>query len=181
MEASALQLADSSGGGKGLVDNSTVSLSQAYGLNKEGAGLDKTLPPTQSGKEQFDALQVRSLTTVVLQSQDPSLTVVEETSQAVSAPSLSQSSSFEALILSISEDVKRGFANSEVNQGEIREVCAVLERKIDGLMERTQVLEEAMGGMKEELGQHKVEIDVLKGNEQVLKNRIEQFTQEEIT
>ncbi|KAJ1152527.1 hypothetical protein NDU88_005302 [Pleurodeles waltl] len=42
-------------------------------------------------------------------------------------------------------DVKKGFANSEVNQGEIREVCANLEKKIDGVMERTQALEEAMG------------------------------------
>ncbi|KAJ1169589.1 hypothetical protein NDU88_001481 [Pleurodeles waltl] len=164
MEASALQLGDSSGEGRELVNNSTVLLSQANGGNKEGAGLEKTLPPTQSGKEQFGPPQVRSSTTVVLQSQDPLLTVVEETSQAVSAPSLYQSSSFEVLILSISEDVKRGFANSEVNQGEIREVCAVLERKIDGLTERTQVFKEAMGSMKEELGQHKVEIDVLKGN-----------------
>ncbi|KAJ1090321.1 hypothetical protein NDU88_003454 [Pleurodeles waltl] len=85
------------------------------------------------------------------------------------------SSSLEALILSISEDVKRGSANSEVNQGEMREVCAVLERKIDGLMERTQAIEENMGGMKEELAQHKAEIDALKGNEQVLKNRVEQL------
>ncbi|KAJ1165865.1 hypothetical protein NDU88_006282 [Pleurodeles waltl] len=52
MEASTLQLADSSGEGRGLVDNSTAALSQANGGIKEGAGLEKTLPPTQSGKEQ---------------------------------------------------------------------------------------------------------------------------------
>ncbi|KAJ1191807.1 hypothetical protein NDU88_001122 [Pleurodeles waltl] len=46
-------------------------------------------------------------------------------------------------------------------------------KKIDGVMERTQALEEAMGGMKEELVQHKGEIDTLKRSEQALKNRVE--------
>ncbi|KAJ1088352.1 hypothetical protein NDU88_001509 [Pleurodeles waltl] len=102
-----------------------------------------------------------------------SKSVAVESPQAVPVTSPSLSSSLEVLILSISEDVKKGFANSEVNQGEIREVCAILERKIDGVMERTQALEEAMGGMKEELAQHKGEIDTLKGSEQALKNRVE--------
>ncbi|KAJ1104175.1 hypothetical protein NDU88_001588 [Pleurodeles waltl] len=70
---------------------------------------------------------------------------------------------------------KTGFANSEVNQGEIREVCANLEKKIDGVMVRTQALEEAMGGMKEELVQHKGEIETLKRSELALKNRVEQM------
>ncbi|KAJ1100642.1 hypothetical protein NDU88_005723 [Pleurodeles waltl] len=165
MEASTSQLVDAFGEDRGLADNTTVALSQANGGIKEGTGLEKTLSPSLSGKEQLAPPQVQSLTTVASELQDPLPTVVvEESSQAVPASSLSQSSSFEALIFSISEDVKRGFANSEVNQGEIREVCAVLERKIDGLME---ALEETMGGMKEELAQHKAEIDALKGNEQV--------------
>ncbi|KAJ1088717.1 hypothetical protein NDU88_001873 [Pleurodeles waltl] len=42
-------------------------------------------------------------------------------------------------------------------------------------MERTQALEEAMGGMKEELVQHKGEINTLKRSEQALKNRVEQM------
>ncbi|KAJ1121653.1 hypothetical protein NDU88_000173 [Pleurodeles waltl] len=51
MEASTLQLVDSSGEGRGLVDNSTAALSQANGGIQEGAGLEKTLPLTQSDKK----------------------------------------------------------------------------------------------------------------------------------
>ncbi|KAJ1205491.1 hypothetical protein NDU88_000925 [Pleurodeles waltl] len=156
VEVTTSQSEDAFGEGRGRVDNSTVALSQAIGGSKEGAGMEKSFPPPLLGKEQMAPPQVQSSTSVALELQDPLPRVmVEESSQAVPAPSLSLSSSLEALILSISEDVKKGFANSEVNQGEIRELCAVLERKIDGVMKRTQALEEAMGGMKEELAQHK--------------------------
>ncbi|KAJ1212481.1 hypothetical protein NDU88_000140 [Pleurodeles waltl] len=175
MEVTTLQSEDAFGGGRG-VDNSMVAPSKAIGGSKEGAGMEKSFPPPLLGKEQMAPFQVQSPTVVALEAQDPlPRAVVEESAQAVPAPSLSLSSLLEALILSIYEDVKKGFANSEVNQGEIREVCAILERKIDCVMERTQALEEAMGGMKEELAQHKGEIDALKGSEQALKNRIEQL------
>ncbi|KAJ1191690.1 hypothetical protein NDU88_001006 [Pleurodeles waltl] len=102
---------------------------------------------------------------------------------SVSSPPLAQalasgptySPSMEAVILSISEDIKKGFASSESNQGEIREACEALEKKFDSLMERIQALEETVGGMKEELKHHKEEIRDLNEKEQGLQARMEQL------
>ncbi|KAJ1217480.1 hypothetical protein NDU88_005074 [Pleurodeles waltl] len=54
------------------------------------------------------------------------------------------------------------FATSEINQGEIRETC---EKKFELLTVRTQVLEESVGAMKDELRIYKEEIKLPKGNE----------------
>ncbi|KAJ1169261.1 hypothetical protein NDU88_001167 [Pleurodeles waltl] len=133
-------------------------------------------PPPRPGEDLTAPVLVQSLNDNPAEVQDFAFkSVVLEPPQVASVIPPLLSSSLEALILSISEDVKKGFANSEVNQGEIREVCANLEKKIDGVMVRTQALEEAMGGMKEELIQHKGEIDTLKRSEQALKNRVEQM------
>ncbi|KAJ1202404.1 hypothetical protein NDU88_006204 [Pleurodeles waltl] len=145
--------------------------------NGTGEGKEGTRsPPLRPGEEQTAPVLVQTPNENPSEVQDfaPKLAVLEPP-QAASVISPLLSSSLEVLILSISEDVKKGFANSEVNQGEIREVCANLEKKIDGVMVRTQALEEAMGGMKEELVQHKGEIDTLKRSEQALKNRVEQM------
>ncbi|KAJ1154744.1 hypothetical protein NDU88_007487 [Pleurodeles waltl] len=72
------------------------------------------------------------------------------------------------------KDIKKGFAISEINQGEIREACGALEKKLDLLVLRTQALEEAVGEMRVEISNHKKEIDLLKGNEQALQSKLEQ-------
>ncbi|KAJ1155716.1 hypothetical protein NDU88_008445 [Pleurodeles waltl] len=133
-------------------------------------------PPPRPGEDLTAPVLVQSPNDNPAEVQDfASKSVALEPPQAASVIPPLLSSSLEALILSISEDVKKGFADSEVNQGEIREVCANLEKKIDGVMVRTQALEEVMGDMKEELIQHKGEIDTLKRSEQALKNRVEQM------
>ncbi|KAJ1182163.1 hypothetical protein NDU88_007357 [Pleurodeles waltl] len=100
--------------------------------NGTGEGREGTRsPPPRPGEEQMAPVLVQTPNDNPSEVQDfaPKLAVLEPPQAAsVIAPLLS--SSLEALILSISEDVKKGFANSEVNQGEIREVCANLEKKL---------------------------------------------------
>ncbi|KAJ1199500.1 hypothetical protein NDU88_003334 [Pleurodeles waltl] len=67
----------------------------------------------------------------------------------------------------------RGFATSESNQGEKREVCATLEKKLDLLAVRAQALEESVGVIEEELQLCKEEIQAFKANEQDLQNKLE--------
>ncbi|KAJ1166225.1 hypothetical protein NDU88_006633 [Pleurodeles waltl] len=86
MEVTTSQLADAFGEGRGLADNRSVALSEANGGIKEGAGLEKTLPPSLSGKEQLAPPQAQSSTTVASELQDPlPMVVVEESSQALRA------------------------------------------------------------------------------------------------
>ncbi|KAJ1140444.1 hypothetical protein NDU88_006796 [Pleurodeles waltl] len=84
-------------------------------------------------------------------------------------------SSIEKAFLALSKDIKRGFAISENNQGEIREACGALEKKLDLLVLRTRALEESLEVMKDEIRVHKEEINTLKENDQTLQNKLEQL------
>ncbi|KAJ1100576.1 hypothetical protein NDU88_005658 [Pleurodeles waltl] len=81
--------------------------------------------------------------------------------------------SVETMILS--QDIRKGFAISEKDQGERREACEALEKKLNLLTVRTQALEETVGAMKDELRMHKEEIEVLQGTKQDLQNKVEQL------
>ncbi|KAJ1217466.1 hypothetical protein NDU88_005060 [Pleurodeles waltl] len=78
-------------------------------------------------------------------------------------------SSIEKAFLGLSKDIESGFLISENNQGEIREACGALEKKLDLLLLRTQALEEAVEVMKDEIRDYKGEFNTLKGNEQTAK------------
>lgn len=61
--------------------------------------------------------------------------------------------SLEALFSSLSVDIKRGFSVSEANQGEIQLFCESLDKKIDLLNSRAEVLEGSVEEIRDELGQ----------------------------
>ncbi|KAJ1127667.1 hypothetical protein NDU88_006062 [Pleurodeles waltl] len=84
-------------------------------------------------------------------------------------------SPIEAVLSNLSVDIKKGFAISETKQGERREACGALEKKLDLLVLRTQALEEAVGEMRVEISDHKKYIDLLKGNEQALQSKLERL------
>ncbi|KAJ1159710.1 hypothetical protein NDU88_000215 [Pleurodeles waltl] len=79
------------------------------------------------------------------------------------------------MIIALFEEIKKGFAVSEANQGHIREACEILETFYDSLAKRTQVLEESVGVMKEELRKNNQEIQLLKLNEQEMQDRLERL------
>ncbi|KAJ1189761.1 hypothetical protein NDU88_006503 [Pleurodeles waltl] len=150
--------------GKGVEDDFPSPVDNLTLREKIQVGLDvSTTSPGDnlSSLRQEEELLVES---VVSPSRDQDL-----------APDSRYSPSMEEVILSISEDIKKGFASSECNQGEIREACEALDFFFDNLMERIQTLEEKVGGMKEELKHHKDEIQGLNEKEQGLQVRIEQL------
>ncbi|KAJ1201526.1 hypothetical protein NDU88_005334 [Pleurodeles waltl] len=169
--------------GQGKMDDHTVKESgNGAGSGKEVD--DNSSPPSNDWAHQ-ESTQAGS--DVSLTSQGSNLSTLRQEEEvlvtSVSSPPLTQalapastySPSMGAVILSISEDIKKGFASSQSNQGEIREACEALEKKFDSLMERIQTLEETVGGMKEELKHHKDEMRDLNEKEQGLQARIKQL------
>ncbi|KAJ1087814.1 hypothetical protein NDU88_000977 [Pleurodeles waltl] len=79
------------------------------------------------------------------------------------------------MLVSLTENIKKGFLTSEANQAEIRLACESLEKKIDLLALRTQALEESVETMREDLRKNKEEIQQLKGTERDLQEKFEYF------
>ncbi|KAJ1206885.1 hypothetical protein NDU88_002278 [Pleurodeles waltl] len=86
-----------------------------------------------------------------------------------------ESTSLETMILTLSEEIKKGFAVSEVNQRNSRQAYEMLEKKFDLLPLRTQALEESVGAMKEELRKNYQEIWQLKDSEQEMQDKLKRL------
>ncbi|KAJ1138593.1 hypothetical protein NDU88_004974 [Pleurodeles waltl] len=147
MEVPGLQVGDQNGGAIETVENGALPPLQANGCSKEMQVRFGVSSLVQSNSEDSASLQDVDPSPVA-----PQMLRIQTVMESIApiAPCLTSGSSIETMILSISEDIKKGFANFEINQGEIRDACEAFERKFDILTARTQALEETVGGMKEE-------------------------------
>ncbi|KAJ1207683.1 hypothetical protein NDU88_003073 [Pleurodeles waltl] len=108
-----------------IFENSVLSSPQANRGSKERQARGEIPSPVQYSNEESTSLQVEIPVPVVPQSHRSQVLSEAAAPTATIAFCLTQGSSIETVILSISEGIKKGFANSEINQGEIREACDV--------------------------------------------------------
>ncbi|KAJ1088436.1 hypothetical protein NDU88_001593 [Pleurodeles waltl] len=81
----------------------------------------------------------------------------------------------EEMIMKLAGEIKRGFSVSEANQAGIKEMCEALENKFDLLAKRTQLLEESMETLREEVALIKQDLRKSKDCEQDLRNKLERI------
>ncbi|KAJ1088990.1 hypothetical protein NDU88_002144 [Pleurodeles waltl] len=81
----------------------------------------------------------------------------------------------EEMITKLAGEIKRGFSVSEANQAGINEMCEALENKFDLLAKRTQLLEESMESLQEEVALIKADMWKWKDCEQDLRNKLERI------
>ncbi|KAJ1168545.1 hypothetical protein NDU88_000467 [Pleurodeles waltl] len=88
---------------------------------------------------------------------------------------IARSSPIEAMIVKLTEEIKKGFSVSEANQVSIREACKILETKFDLLAKRTQLLEETVESLKEDVVLIKQDLWQSRVSEQELQDKLERL------
>ncbi|KAJ1173029.1 hypothetical protein NDU88_004871 [Pleurodeles waltl] len=84
-------------------------------------------------------------------------------------------SPMEEMITKLAGEIKKGFSASKVNQAGIKEMCKILENKFDLLAKRTQLLEESMESLQEDVAQIKQDSLKSKACEQDLRDKLERM------
>ncbi|KAJ1172175.1 hypothetical protein NDU88_004025 [Pleurodeles waltl] len=84
-------------------------------------------------------------------------------------------SPMEEMITKLAGEIKKGFSVSEANQAGIKEMCKILEKKIDILAKRTQLLEESLESLQEDVAQIKQDLRKSKDCEQDLCDKLERI------
>ncbi|KAJ1155419.1 hypothetical protein NDU88_008149 [Pleurodeles waltl] len=81
----------------------------------------------------------------------------------------------EKMITKLTEEIKKGFSVSEANQVSIRGPCEMLEAKFDLLANRTQILEETVESLKEDVILIKQDLRQARASELDLQDKLEQL------
>ncbi|KAJ1177226.1 hypothetical protein NDU88_002487 [Pleurodeles waltl] len=79
------------------------------------------------------------------------------------------------MIVKLTGEIKRGFSVSEANQASIKEMFEALESKFDLLAKRTQLLEDSMETLLEEVVLIKQDLRKSKDSEQDLRDKLERI------
>ncbi|KAJ1148649.1 hypothetical protein NDU88_001477 [Pleurodeles waltl] len=127
-----------------------------------GVGLE--LQDEQSGETPFVTVQKNNSSP-----DQPQLLIMEDGEE------IPRTSPIEAMIVKLTEEIKKGFSVSEANQVSIREACKILEIKFDLLAKRTQVLEETVESLKEDVVLIKQDLRQSKVSKQELQDKLERL------
>ncbi|KAJ1118254.1 hypothetical protein NDU88_006449 [Pleurodeles waltl] len=84
-------------------------------------------------------------------------------------------SPMEEMFVKLTGEIKRGFSVSEANQASIKEMCEALESKFDLLEKKTQLWENSMETLREEVVLIKQDLRKSKDSEQDLRDKLERF------
>ncbi|KAJ1107823.1 hypothetical protein NDU88_005212 [Pleurodeles waltl] len=79
------------------------------------------------------------------------------------------------MITKLAGQIKKGFSVSEANQAGIKEMCEILENKFDLLAKRTQLLEELVESLQEDVAQIKQDLWKSKACELDLQDKLERI------
>ncbi|KAJ1085065.1 hypothetical protein NDU88_005198 [Pleurodeles waltl] len=79
------------------------------------------------------------------------------------------------MIVKRTGEIKRGVSVSEANQASIKEMCEALESKFDLLAKKTQLLEDSMETLREEVVLIKQDLGKWKDSEQDLRDKLERI------
>ncbi|KAJ1215902.1 hypothetical protein NDU88_003509 [Pleurodeles waltl] len=81
----------------------------------------------------------------------------------------------EEMTVKLTGEIKRGFSVSKANQASIMEMCEALESKFDLLAKRTQLLEDSMETLREEVVLIKQDLWKSKDSDQDLRDELERI------